>query len=128
MATRAEKFRALSERANSKKKPKRRPKPTAARAAGARAKARAAMVERHDGTGARVPHNAAPRIEKSGSAYELEATSSRRPSRKSTRKSPGHVKPDTSMRIRATGRSVSPESRSGRRARRPRRRFRVEEE
>src|SRR3954447_24305428 len=112
MATRAEKFRAQAQRANSKKNPKRRPTAVPAGAARSKARARAAVVERHDGTSARVPHNTAQRIEK-GSVYELEASVSGRPSRKSTRKSPGHVKQDASMRIRATNRSVSPESRAG---------------
>jgi hypothetical protein len=56
-------------------------------------------------------HNESPRAAKN-SAYELEPSQSPRPSRKSTRRSPTHVKTDSALRIRAVNRHASPESRS----------------
>lgn len=56
-------------------------------------------------------HNESPRAAKNG-PYELEPSQSPRPSRKSTRRSPTHVKTDTALRIRAVNRHASPESRS----------------
>ena len=76
--------------------------------------ARAALVAKHDHPGSRVPHNVAPRASKN-STYELEATNdASRPSRKSTRRSATHVKPDADMRLRAVNRTSSPKRRAAR--------------
>jgi hypothetical protein len=56
-------------------------------------------------------HNESRRAAKN-SPYELEPAQSPRPSRKSTRRSPTHVKTDSALRIRAVNRHASPESRS----------------
>lgn len=111
MATRAERFRAQAERTgNAKRRPKSPPKPD--QRAGQRA--RAALVAKHDHPGSRVPHNVAPRASKN-STYELEATNdASRPSRKSTRRSATHVKPDADMRLRAVNRTSSPKRRAAR--------------
>ncbi|HEY7375161.1 MAG TPA: hypothetical protein VIF57_23570 [Polyangia bacterium] len=42
-----------------------------------------------------------------------------RPSRKSSRKSPGRIKTDTAMRLRAMNRNASPKRRSARRTGNP---------
>jgi hypothetical protein len=83
------------------------------RAGVAGAAARAALVARHDGAGSGIPHNAAPRASK-GSAYELEASRSGRPPRKSTRRSPTHLKPDSALRLKAVQKTTSPEARAAR--------------
>jgi hypothetical protein len=127
MATKAERFKLRADRAAQSKKTKRPGRKAALLAQRSRKRARAALVERYDRATARVPHNTAPRMGREGS-YELEASAGKRPSRKSTRKSPGHIKPDAALRNRARQRSVSPEARSGRRARRRRIVVRQEEE
>jgi hypothetical protein len=75
--------------------------------------ARVALVARHNGAVSRIPHNAAPRASKR-SAYELEAGGAERPPRKSTRKSPTHLKPDSGLHIRAIDKVTSPEARAAR--------------
>jgi hypothetical protein len=119
MATKAERFKVRAQRAAQNKKPKRPGRKAALRAQRSRERARAKLVEQHDRPTPRVPHNTAPRIGYEGT-YELEATATGRPPRKSTRKSPRHLKPDTTLRRRAHERALSPEARSGRRARRRR--------
>jgi hypothetical protein len=124
MATKAEKWQVRAERAAQNKnlrlkKKRRRSKRAEARAERSRKRARAALVERSDRAPARVPHNTAPRAG-AKSAYALEATASGRPSRKSTRKSPAHLKRDRPLRNRLHKRTLSPEARAGRRARRRR--------
>ncbi|HEX3695512.1 MAG TPA: hypothetical protein VH374_08975 [Polyangia bacterium] len=108
MATRAERYKTEAQRrAQQKKRKPRRP-------AGGRTSDgldRAALVARHDGAGRQVPHNLAPRAEKDG-VYEIEATAGARPSRKSTRRSPSHIKTDSSLRIKAVDRIASPQERA----------------
>jgi hypothetical protein len=58
-------------------------------------------------------HNEASRAAKN-SAYELEPGDSPRPSRKSTRRSPTHIKTDSALRITAMNRTNSPRERAGR--------------
>ena len=62
----------------------------------------------------RSTHNEAARAAKN-SSYELESSGSARPSRKSTRRSPTHVKTDSALRIVAMNRNASPQARSQRR-------------
>jgi len=96
VATRAERFRAEAERraqANKPKAKKRKARRPATQAA------RAALVARAGERG-RIPHNTAPRIAQKKSAYELEVSRSGRPSRRSTRKSPAHVKAGTQLKPR----------------------------
>jgi hypothetical protein len=89
-------------------------KPAKRRYAAAQA-ARAALVERSDGRTGGIPHNAAARAA-SNSSYELEATRTGRPSRKSTRKSPTHRRVDVGLRAKTMIRQSSPGSRAGGRA------------
>lgn len=58
-------------------------------------------------------HNEAPRAAKN-STYELEPGRSPRPSRKSTRRSPAHVKTDSALRLTTMNRNTSPKARAGR--------------
>src|SRR3954464_9984749 len=58
-------------------------------------------------------HNEAPRVAKN-SAYELEAAATPRPSRKSTRRSPTHLKTDSALRITEMNRNASPQARAQR--------------
>ena len=96
MATKAEIFRSDAQRTGAGKRAA-----TAANPAKKKAAAR-------DG----VPHNTAARARKN-SAYEFEV-SAERPSRKSTRRSPTHVKTDSALRLTAVRRSSSPGSRAAR--------------
>jgi hypothetical protein len=61
----------------------------------------------------RVTHNEAARAGKN-SSYELESSGTARPSRKSTRRSPTHVKTDSALRITAMNRNASPQARARR--------------
>jgi hypothetical protein len=112
MATRAERYKAEAQRRaqQNKRKPGR---PTGGRRRIGDGLDRAALVARHDGAGRPVPHNSAPRAEKDG-VYEIEAVAAGRPSRKSTRRSPSHIKTDSSLRIKAVDRSASPQERATR--------------
>ncbi len=62
----------------------------------------------------RITHNEAARAAKN-SSYELEGSGTARPSRKSTRRSPTHVKTDSALRITTMNRNASPQARSQRR-------------
>jgi hypothetical protein len=64
----------------------------------------------------RATHNEAARAGKN-SAYELEGPTlaASRPSRKSTRRSPTHIKTDSALRITTMNRNASPQARSQRR-------------
>jgi hypothetical protein len=66
----------------------------------------------------RVTHNEAARAAKN-SSYELEFSETSRPSRKSTRRSPTHVKTDSALRITAMNRTTSPQARAQRRGGNP---------
>lgn len=98
MATKAHEFKVESERASSKKT-SRRPR---SKAGSGRAK------DRYPNP---ASHNESSRAAKNGT-YELEPAQSPRPSRKSTRRSPTHIKTDSALRIRAMNRQASPEARS----------------
>jgi len=92
MATRSERFKAQMQRlAHGKKAPATEARPRV-----------------------RSTHNEAARAAKN-SSYELESSGSARPSRKSTRRSPTHVKTDSALRIVAMNRNASPQARSQRR-------------
>ncbi len=99
MATKGERFKAEQQRAAHGKRP---PQPAWTKPA------------------ASHPHNQAARAGKR-SAYELEPElgAAGRPPRKSTRKSPAHIKTDSSLRITAMNRNASPEQRARRRSGNP---------
>jgi len=107
MATRAERFKAESERS----KPK-RPKATP-RKPGARRAPTAREAERELGSSEPAPHNfhASERSPKTY-AYEVSA---KRPSRKSTRISEDHVKTGVELQRRQMNRTTSPSARAKRR-------------
>jgi hypothetical protein len=102
MATKAQQFRAESERNAPARGDKKSPGSNRSKASVGRAK------DRYPNP---TSHNESPRAAKNGT-YELEPSQSPRPSRKSTRRSPTHVKTDSALRIRAVNRHASPESRS----------------
>jgi hypothetical protein len=120
MATKAERFRSEAEKAAHA----RHPQKPAHESAGKRAAERGR-------TKGRIPnptsHNEAPRLSQKGRAtthakkatYELEVSATSRPSRKSTRRSPNHIKPDSALRITEMNRNASPTTRSGRRGSNP---------
>jgi hypothetical protein len=101
MATKAERFKSDTQRA-------------AQQAAGKRTSKAAGKSGRSSPGTARdgLPHNTAARAGKN-SVYEFEVSAAR-PSRKSTRRSPTHVKTDTALRLRATRRTRTPEARAAR--------------
>jgi len=110
VATKTERFKTEAQRlAQNAHRDKRRPAPDGADGEAARVE----LVARHNGPVSRIPHNTAPRASKR-SAYELEAGGAERPPRKSTRKSPTHLKPDSVLRLRAVEKSTSPEARAAR--------------
>jgi len=104
MATKAETFE-VEARRDAQDAHGGRKRPPRAGVAGAAA--RAALVARHDGAGAGIPHNAAPRAS-ARSTYELEASRSGPPPRKSTRRSPTHLKPDSVFGSRPSRRPRRP--------------------
>jgi hypothetical protein len=110
VATKTERFKTETQRlAQNAHRAKKRPAPAGADSQAARV----ALVARHNGAVSRIPHNAAPRVSKR-SAYELEAGGAERPPRRSTRKSPTHLKPDSGLHIRAIDKATSPEARAAR--------------
>jgi hypothetical protein len=113
MATRAETFRAQTERRAQDEKNRPTKRPMKRRREEAQA-ARAALVERADGRTGGIPHNAAARAA-GNSSYELEATRSGRPTRKSTRKSPTHRRVDAGLRAKTILRQASPGTRAAQR-------------
>ena len=58
-------------------------------------------------------HNEAARAARK-STYEYEVSATSRPSRKSSRKSPGRIKTDTAKRLTAMNRNATPQQRSTR--------------
>lgn len=106
MATKAERERAARERAAQAKHPKRQARISAGKRAAARGR-------RKD----RVPnpesHNETERAERS-SPYLFEVSATRRPSRKSSRRSGTRSKPDAPLRITVMNRVASPEQRATR--------------
>ena len=107
MATRAERFRAEQQRAAHDGKPKE----AGHDPAGKRARQRGRIKDRYPNP---TSHNEAPRSAKN-SAYELEPSTSARPSRKSTRRSPTHIKADAPLRVTTVIRNASPQARAQRR-------------
>jgi len=75
---------------------------------------RAGAVGKKKGGTARagLPHNTAARAGKN-SAYEFEVSEGRA-SRKSTRRSPTHVKTDATLRLTVVGRGSTPKARAAR--------------
>jgi hypothetical protein len=100
MATKAERFKAEQQRAARANHTKRRPR-------------RKAQKRRAPGAGnpIRPSRNAAPSAGRN-SSYELEASASGRPSRKSSRKSATRVKTDAPLRIKTMMLSASPQARA----------------
>lgn len=103
MATRAERFKSDTQRAARKAPAKTRSKTAATSGRNKPGTARAGL-----------PHNTAARAGKN-SAYEFEVSVAR-PSRKSTRRSPTHVKTDATLRLTAVGRGSTPKARAARAA------------
>src|SRR5262245_6293653 len=66
-----------------------------------------------------APHNEHARSSGRNNTYEYEVSATTRPSRKSSRKSPGRIKTDASLRLRAMNRNASPKQRSTRRTGNP---------
>jgi hypothetical protein len=106
MATKGERFKAEAQREAQAGHPKKAPKTSAARRAAARGRGKQAVPNP-------ASHNQARRVARN-STYELEVSATTRPSRKSSRKSPTHVKPDGPLRITAMNRVASPKARAGR--------------
>ena len=111
MATKAELFKAEMQRLAHEKHP---PHP-AHDPAGKRAKLRGRTKDRVPNP---TSHNEAPRAAKN-STYALEISETARPSRKSTRRSPTHVKTDSALRITATNLNATPTARSRRGSAKP---------
>jgi hypothetical protein len=109
--TRAERFQVQQQRAAQAAKSKH---PDHA-SAGWRARSRGRRKDRIPNP---ASHNEAARAARK-SVYEHEVSATSRPSRKSSRKSPGRIKTDTAMRLRAMNRNASPKRRSGRRTGNP---------
>ena len=107
MATKAERFKSDTQRAAQKAPAKTRSKPAG--------KTAATTGRSKPGTArAGLPHNTAARAGKN-SAYEFEVSVAR-PSRKSTRRSPTHVKTAATLRLTAVGRGSTPKARAARAA------------
>jgi hypothetical protein len=106
MATKAQRFRYQMERAAHEGRP---------RAAGRRPARRGPPK---DPVPNPTAHNRAPRATKNA-LYELEVSATTRPPRKSTRRSPTHIKTDSALRITAMNRNATPVARAGRRTGNP---------
>ena len=110
MATRGERFKSDTQRAAHAKKAPRVARETASKRAQERGRTTKGSVGNH------TPHNDAARVAKN-SVYELEAGAGAHPSRKSTRRSPGHIKTYSALRIAEVNRMSSPQAREQRRRR-----------
>jgi len=106
MATKAERFKAELQRQAHAQHPAR----AGHEPAGKRAKRRGRVKDRLPNP---TSHNEAPTAGKN-SAYELEPSSTPRPPRKSTRRSPTHLKTDSALRITVMNRNASPKTRARR--------------
>jgi hypothetical protein len=104
MATKAEQFKSDAQRAAHAKSGAEGARKGAGKSARARPRKNASPNP--------TSHNEAPRVGKQG-AYELEPSTTSRPPRKSTRRSPAHLKTDSSLRIRSMNRTASPQQRAG---------------
>jgi len=78
--------------------------------AGKRARERGRIKDRPPNPASHNEHARAARY----NTYEHEISATTRPSRKSSRKSPGRIKTDSSLRLRAMNRNASPAQRSAR--------------
>jgi hypothetical protein len=103
MATRSQQLKAQNQRAAQERKAKKLSKRAAKQVV-----KRERPMERYPNP---TSHNEAPRAAKNG-LYELEPGQTNRPSRKSTRRSPTHIKTDSSLRLTAMARNASPRARS----------------
>jgi hypothetical protein len=112
MATKAEVARARAERERQESKPKKE----RTRTAGARARVEqeaAKYASGHYAGGVTAQRNV--KVDRAEhETHALEDSGSGRPSRKSTRKSAHHVKPDSQLRNRAIRRAGSPKARRAR--------------
>lgn len=106
MATKAQRFKAELERKARASHPLRRPHEPA----GKRAAERGRFKDRLPNP---TSHNEAPSASKN-SAYALEPSATPRPPRKSTRRSPTHLKTDSALRITVMNRNSSPKTRAQR--------------
>jgi hypothetical protein len=104
--TKAERFKVEQQRAAHEKHAK-TPDHTSA---GVRARARGRRKDRIPNP---ASHNEAARAGRD-SVYEHEVSATTRPSRKSSRKSPGHIKTDSPLRITTMNRIASPKMRASR--------------
>ena len=104
--TKAERFKVEQQRAASAHHAKK----TAHTSAGKRARGRGRRKDRIPNN---ASHNEGARAAR-GSVYEHEVSATTRPSRKSSRKSPGHIKTDTALRIAARMRNATPKLRQAR--------------
>jgi hypothetical protein len=109
MATKAERFKATAQREAHRDKPSVKKQPSG------RKRTKSAEVGRAPNPTA---HNESRRAAKN-SGYELEVSATTRPPRKSTRRSPTHLKTDSSLRITAMNRNASPQARAQRRGGNP---------
>ena len=104
MATKGEKLKVEQQRAASAAHPKRRSHASAAKWAAARGRI---------GVVGAKPHNEARRAARN-STYELEFSGTKRPSRKSGRKSATRSKNDGALRVTQVARIASPQARAAR--------------
>src|SRR5258708_7342636 len=106
MATKAERAKVEQQRAANAGHPKKQAYESAAKRAAARGRGRT-------GAANSTSHKEAPRVG-GRSPYEPEVSATKRPSRKSSRRSPAHLKPDAPLRIAAMNRLASPKQRASR--------------
>lgn len=78
----------------------------------ARRAAQPAPRKRHASSATERPAQNQVRRDGKASAYEFEPSPGTRPSRKSTRRSPAHVKTDTALRLRTVDRNAAPSRRA----------------
>ena len=106
MATRAQRFRVEQERAAHA----RHAQTPSHTSAGKRARGRGRRKDRIPNP---ASHNEGARAARGG-VYEHEVSATTRPSRKSSRKSPRHIKADTTLRIATMTRNATPKLRQAR--------------
>jgi hypothetical protein len=104
--TKAERFKVEQQRAAHAGKPQQRDHASA----GKRARVRGRRKDRIPNP---ASHNEAARAGRN-SIYEHEVSATTRPSRKSSRKSPGRIKTDSAKRLTAMNRNATPQQRSAR--------------
>jgi hypothetical protein len=111
MATKGERFKAEQQRAAHAGRPRHESHESAAKRAAARGRMKDLVPNP-------AAHNQAPRAARN-SLYEHEVSVTTRPSRKSTRKSPTHIKTDATLRITTMNKNAAPRNRAGRRSGNP---------